>query len=248
MSNKSRAYSWLKWSVLCALILCGMLLFLEQAASAGHVSGFTQPPAVIHQAGPLLGITPTPTMPTPTNTPVPPTPIPTRPVDESANPVIVKRVEPTEASPGGEVKFIIEVTNTGQQAAVDVVVTDEISEYLEILEVTTTQGSVTVDGQTVTVYVGVVGPDFVVEIIIRTRLRKDVRMPLTLENVAFLDSPNGGGGKPSTPITITIPNPILPVTGKSGLVWPLWVILSLSLLLCGLWLGLRRDTQHNRLG
>ena len=249
MSRESRTYSGLKqksWLALCALLLLfGWLLFQEQDASAASSCGAIDLPEVIQQTGPLLGFTPTPT-PTPTSTPtVHPTPTPITPV--KAEPVIVKRGEPSEAYPGEEVRFIIEVTNEGQHAAVDVVVTDEVSEYLEILEVTTTQGSTAINGQVVTVDVGVVGPGFVVEIVIRTRLRLDVPAPLTLTNVAVLDSPNGGGST-STPMTITVPEPLLPVTGQGAFLWPWSALLGVSLLSCGLWLGIRREAQHNRLG
>lgn len=182
-------------------------------------------------AGPLLGITPTftaaatptntatttptPTsiataMPTPTKTPAvaPPAEI------TKADPVITKRGEPSQAHPGEDVIFTIEVTNQGQRAAVDVVVTDDISPYLEIIEATTSQGTVKVEGQKVTADVGTVGPAFVVTIIIHTRVRADAPVPLSVSNIAILDSPNGGN-RSSPPVIVTIPGPLLPVTGWS---------------------------------
>jgi uncharacterized repeat protein (TIGR01451 family) len=169
------------------------------------------------EAAPALGLTPTSTStstrvsvetPTPTR---PPTSTP-KPKDDAPDLVIVKRGEPTEVFPGEEVTFTLEVTNRGQESAVGVVVTDEISEYLEILEVTTTQGTVTIEGQTVTVEVGVVGPDFVVEIVIRTRVRDDTPAPLEIENVAVLSSPNGGD-RISQTIILKV-SQVLPVTGR----------------------------------
>jgi uncharacterized repeat protein (TIGR01451 family) len=76
---------------------------------------------------------------------VPPPSTPTK--EKKPDLVITKRGEPTEALPGEEVTFTLEVTNRGQAAAVDVVVTDDISPYLEILEVTTTQGTVTIESR-----------------------------------------------------------------------------------------------------
>jgi len=128
---------------------------------------------------------------------VPPTSTPTK--EEKPDLVIIKRGQPTQALPGEEVTFTLEVTNRGNAAAVDVVVTDEISPYLEILEVTTTQGTVTIEGQRITVYVGVVGPGFVVEIVIRTRVREDVPLPSTIEN---------------PPVVIEIP--LLPPSGEGA--------------------------------
>jgi uncharacterized repeat protein (TIGR01451 family) len=143
---------------------------------------------------------PTSTPAPPTSTPVPPTSTPES--EKKPDLVITKRGEPTQARPGEEVTFTLEVTNRGQAAAVDVVVTDDISPYLEILEVTTTQGTVTIEGQRITVHVGVVGPGFVVEIFIRTRVREDVPLPSTIEN---------------PPVIIDVP--LLPPTGEGASPW-----------------------------
>ncbi|MBN1583012.1 MAG: DUF11 domain-containing protein [Anaerolineae bacterium] len=216
-----------------ALLLLGGLFLQAQAVRAA-------PPSA-----PLLGFTPTST-PAPTNTPFHTESTPTPQIGK-ADPAITKRGDPSSAYPGEEVTFTIEVTNNGQYAAVDVVVTDEVSEYFDILEVTTTQGTVTVDGQVVTVQVGIVGPGFVVEIVIQTRLQQDAPAPLRLENVAVLNSPNGGNDS-SPPVTITIPDPLLPVTGQQALSWLGWVPLGLGLLAIGLWYAIRKEARHNRLG
>lgn len=190
---------------------------------------------------PLLGITPTATptvMPTPT--PLPPLPTST-PQIGVADPVITKHGEPEEALPGEEVTFTLEVTNQGQQSAWGVVVTDVIAEYLEILEVTTTQGTVTIEGQTVKVEIGVVGPGFVVEIVISTRVREDTPAPLDVENAALLTSPNGGD-RTMLPVTIHIPGPLLPPTGKVTIPCLAWAILGSGLAALGAGLGSR--TAH----
>ena len=198
-------------------------------------------PSMSSEAAPALGITPTAT---PTVTPTPtarPTVRPTQtPIPPSGEPdlVIVKRGDPLEALPGEEVTFTLEVTNQGQAAAVDVVVTDDVPQYLEILEVTTTQGTVTIEGQTVTVEVGVVGPGFVVEIVIRTRLREDTPAPLNLENVAVLVSANAGQ-RTSLPVIIYVPG-LLPVTGRLLALWLAYVILGGGLAALGIRLGKRK--------
>ena len=195
-------------------------------------------PSMSSEAAPALGITP---IATPTVTPTPtarPTVRPTQtPIPPSGEPdlVIVKRGDPLEALPGEEVTFTLEVTNQGQAAAVGVVVTDDVPQYLEILEVTTTQGTVTIEGQTVTVEVGVVGPGFVVEIVIRTRLREDTPGPLDLENVAVLVSPNAGQ-RISLPVIIHVPG-LLPVTGRLLASWLAYVILGGGLAALGIRLG-----------
>ena len=224
MSSRPRSFSLMWLMVVTALFL--LLAFLW--------------PNVASEAAPALGITPTytPTVtPTPTLTATPtssvtPPPTPT-PRPGAPDLAIAKRGEPPEVSPGEEVTFTLEVTNRGTESAVGVVVTDEVSEYLEILEVTTTQGAVTVDGQKVTVDVGVVGPGFTVEIVIRTRVREDAPAPLEMENVALLTSPNGGD-RISQTVTIKVPR-LLPVTGKLPPAWltPVLVGILVTLALVG---------------
>ena len=207
-------------------ILALLLILLLQNLSAEAAS----PPVV------LLGITPTPT---PTVTPTP-LPTPTSPPETSiSDPVITKRGEPEDALPGEEVVFTLEVTNQGQEPAIDVVVTDVIPEFLEVLEVTTTQGTVTIEGQTVTVDIGVVGPGFVVQIVIRTRVREDAPVPLNMENVASLDSSNSDR-RTSPPVVITVPGPLLPPTGQPSVAWLTYILIGGGGGLLALSEGLRR--------
>jgi uncharacterized repeat protein (TIGR01451 family) len=159
---------------IAAIIVVIWLVMLLQAMSAAAA-----PPG-----GPLAGITVTHT---PTITPT----ITVTPTDDDGperdpKPVITKRAEPTEARPGDEVIWIIDVTNTGNEAMIEVVVTDEVPDVLEILGATTSQGWVTVQGQRVIAEIGTVGPDFWVHIHIRTRVRPDTP-PQTVENVAILN-------------------------------------------------------------
>jgi len=152
--------------------------------------------------------------------------------DTVPDPALIKRGEPSEALPGEEVTYTLEVTNRGNESAVGVTVTDELSEYLEILNVTTTQGTVTIEGQTVTVDVGVVGPDFVVEIVIRARVREDAPSPLELENVARLNSHNGGP-RTSQMVTVTVFRP-LPLTGGLPASWLTFVLVGGGLVAAGI--------------
>jgi uncharacterized repeat protein (TIGR01451 family) len=236
MCKDSDIRTWRRWLTLIVLFLAGWLLVQSQIVRAA-------PPAA-----PLLGITPTftPTI-TPTFTPVVPTstPIPT-PDPTRVDPAITKRGDPSEAYPGEEVTFIIEVTNNGPHAAVDVVVTDEVPEYFDILSATTSQGTVTVDGQTIIADIGTVGPGFVVEIVIHTRLQQDAPAPLSLENVASLNSPNGGSVI-SNPVIITILDPLLPVTGGTSPSWLAGTVLGVGLIILGLWLGIREKAPHSGL-
>lgn len=234
----------LTWSISVAA-----LLFL--AVLAGQdVQAQTSPPQSTRA---LLGVTPTPTFtvtPTsiPTSTP-PPTATPA-PEDSDrsdithVDPVIVKHGDPSDALPGEAVDFSLQVSNQGQDAAVDVVVTDEVPEQFEILSVETTQGTVAVQGQTVTVDIGTVGQGFVVDIVIRTRVREDVDTPVQVENLAILTAANSGERTASDVITIL--DMSLPITGFSDASVMTLVIAAAGvalLVLFGLWEGspLRRD-------
>jgi uncharacterized repeat protein (TIGR01451 family) len=200
--SRSRAFLWWIPSIVLTLLL------VSQGIAVGAA-----PVAV-----PLLGLTPTPTF-TPTEIPTPTTtPGPTRKAPPGdPDPVIIKQVDPAEVTPGDEVTWTIWVTNEGQKAAIGVVVTDEVPEYLEILEVTTTQGTVTVEGQRVTVEVGVVGPGFDVEIVIRTLVRPDTPAPLTLENLAVLRCDNCNDQEARA--ILRIKGPLMPTTGGLSTWW-----------------------------
>jgi len=224
MSSKPRSFSLIWLMVATILFLSLAFLWPNVPSEAAPALGFTPTSTSTVTPTPTLTVTPTSSL-----TP-PPTPTPRPGAPDLA---IAKRGEPPEVSPGEEVAFTIEVTNRGAESAVGVVVTDEVSEYLEILEVTTTQGSVTIDGQKVTVDVGVVGPDFTVEIVIRARVREDAPAPLEMENVALLTSPNGGD-RISQTVTIKVPR-LLPVTGQLPPPWltPLLVGILVTLALVG---------------
>jgi uncharacterized repeat protein (TIGR01451 family) len=220
-----------RWTGL-ALPLLALMLFVPSLYVAAD------PPS-----RPLAGFTPTPAAAMPT--PLPgqqPTPVP---APKDIDLVITKRADRTEAQPGQEATFVIEAINRGERAAVDVVITDVLSEYLEVVQVTTSQGTVTITGQKVKVDVGVLGPGFVVEILIQVRLRDDLPVPQRIENVAHLDSPNGGE-RLSLPITISVPGPLVPETGGSRTLWPASVWVGLLLLSAGL-IHLRLTWQHARL-
>ena len=158
-------------------------------------------------------------MPVPVDTPTP---------GPAPDLIIEKRADPVETYPGGTVTFVIAVTNRGDVAAVDVVVTDTLNEYLEILGVMTGQGTVSISGQTVRVDLGVVGPGFTAEIIIRVRVREDVPVPSDIENVAVVRSPNADD-RSSTPVTVRVPTVLtLPEAGRVA-----WGTLGLLLIVAG---------------
>jgi uncharacterized repeat protein (TIGR01451 family) len=191
---------------------------------------------------PLLGITPTPTSthtPTPTVTPTPTsTPPSKKPPPNECELVITKRVEPTEVRPGDEVLFTIEVTNQKHTGAVNTQVIDEISEYLEILDVDTSQGTWRQEGQKIIVDIGVIGQDYVVTIRIYTRVRDDAPTPLSLENLASARSDNCNDPKALALLRL-VGEPGLPVTGGFSTWWLLAAILGTGLVAVSLALSRR---------
>ena len=231
--TRSPSLSGQRW-LACAAVVLASILFLQALSAEAAPS-----------AMPGLGFTVTPTYThTPTSTPTIPPPTPTTEKEvEHADPAIVKWGDPEEALPGEEVTFTIQATNKGKRAAVGVVIVDVLSEYLEILEVTTTQGTVTVEGQKVTIDVGVIGPGFVVEAVIRTRVRMDTPTPLEIENLAVLKSPNSGE-RISPPAIISILPPVLPKTGRPEIPWVSYAMLSGILALFAVYACKCHFTRH----
>lgn len=220
--SKSKVFVQWKAVGIAAAVLLGLLMISHGMKAAAA------PPMA-----PVAGITVTPT-PTVTLTPTPP--VTPEPEPKYTDPVILKSADPEEARPGEEVSFTLRVFNQGNIAAVDVVVTDDIPAYLEIIEVTTTQGVITIDGQRITVKVGTIGPEFEVQIVIRARVRPETPAPLTLENVAILACPNCHDRWARTEIEIIGPD--LPVTGGLSTWWMVAACLGTGLV--GLSLALSR--------
>jgi uncharacterized repeat protein (TIGR01451 family) len=85
---------------------------------------------------------------------------------------IEKSVHPAEITVGQEALFTIIVSNTSLDATGDVEVTDEIDPSLEILSIQTSKGSISRNGQLVTVDVGTMDPNETVVITIRVLARE----------------------------------------------------------------------------
>ncbi len=120
-----------------------------------------------------------------------------------ADPVVTKRSSVQQAAIGDVVIFTLEVFNRGTVAAENVVVTDEIHEALDILEVTTTRGTVSVVGNTVEVTIGTLNPSETVTITIRTRVSQRAVAGTTIPNVALV-SATGIGSRPSNRVEVVI--------------------------------------------
>jgi uncharacterized repeat protein (TIGR01451 family) len=196
-------------------------------------------------AAPRAGFTPTAEPPTRTPTPanptatpgVPPTKTP-RPRTGIADPAITKSVDIGDARVGDEVVFSITATNLGTITADDVVVTDPIPDYMDVIEATTTKGNVSSEGRTVIVTIGPIAPGEEVSIRIRVRINERAQPPGARNTVSLTSSspdanPNNNSAEATfnivaqatatptadplaTPTATPLPPVTLPATGAAG--------------------------------
>ena len=163
-------------------------------------------------AAPLAAITGTPTEQstrTPTSTPgtgnPTATPTPRRNKPGIGDPLVTKSVNVGEARIGDEVTFTIKVTNRGDDTANDIVVTDPIPDYMDVIEATTTRGNVSSSGRTVIVNVGSVAPGEEVTIRIRVRINERAQPPVGRNGVSITtSSPGDDPGNNSSEVTFGI--------------------------------------------
>ncbi|HEU4328249.1 MAG TPA: LPXTG cell wall anchor domain-containing protein [Roseiflexaceae bacterium] len=140
----------------------------------------TDPPTATPTA--LSTATATAVPPPPTATP---TAAPTRaPQPRSANPAVSKQADSAEAGPGNTITFSIVVTNREDSDAEDVVVTDTLADYFELISATSSRGEVSVSGQTITVVLGSVPSGD--EVLISVRVRVAEQAPEELSNSVSL--------------------------------------------------------------
>lgn len=226
-------------------------------------------------AAPLAAVTGTPTEPpTPTSTPqasptatpeIVPTATPTAtpqpnrpPSSDIADPLITKAASVAEARIGDEVTFTLRVTNNGDATAHDVVVTDPLPDYLDLIEVTASRGDVATSGRTVTVTIGTVGPDEEITIQIRTRVNDQAQPPAGRNGTTLTTSSPGDDpannfsevsfgivaqptAAPTEPPTATPEPPVeLPRTGEGRPGSPAPLVAALGLLAIALSLLARR--------
>ena len=231
--SKSRLFlRWLSFLV-PSLVILGLLAIL------GDIEAAAAP-----FSAPVLGITPTftPTAtPTATSTPTP-TATPTSVSRSPCDPIISKRAEPAEVRPGDEVLFTIHVTNRGQTAAINTYVIDDLPGYLEVLDVHTSQGTWRQEGQKIIVEIGVIGQDYVVEILIYARVRADAPAPLSVENMATVRSDNCPEPSAWALLQIVGDPGRLPVTGGQSTWWLLAAVLGTGLVAVSLALSRRTET------
>ncbi len=139
------------------------------AVEAGLPTTTPVPPTAISPTQvPATPVPPTAVLPTPIPaTPLPPTEVPRRstatPEVPTATPVpttdphhpqlaILKSVSPSQVQVGERATFTLHVTNLGDAPATDVVITDEVPQQLEIVDLKSSKGDIIAQGQRVTAY------------------------------------------------------------------------------------------------
>jgi uncharacterized repeat protein (TIGR01451 family) len=188
-----------------ALLVSGVALLLLAWAPGGVPIAYAAPLAALTPTAepptrtPMPGGTPVPTLPPrptvpPTDTPGPtntPKPRPTRePNTERADPAVTKAANPSEARIGDIVDFTITVTNHGGETADDVVVTDVLPDFLDVVDSNTSKGTIATSGRTVVITIGEVAPNEVVTIHIRAQVNAQARPPGGRNSVTLTASNN----------------------------------------------------------
>jgi uncharacterized repeat protein (TIGR01451 family) len=152
------------------------------------------------------------------------------------DPRVIKTAEPSSGRPGDTVVFSIIVRNDSSLPATNVEVNDDVPGVFEITGATVSQGTVTVNGQTVHAVIGTVEPGQEVVVRITTVIRADA-MPGQVDNVALLttDTPGDDPSNNTSTATVTIVGrpATLPRTGGTGQ-RDLPILLALLALLVGL--------------
>lgn len=165
-----------------------------------------------------------------------------------ADPQISKTGVPGCCYPGDPVEWTIIVTNIGTAPAANVLISDTLPAYLELREVTTSKGTVTIRGNHFEVFIGYVYPGEIVTIVVYTVVLEGVPDGTVVVNTAYLIS-DQGNRQASADVLIKEPGgcgtpQILPPTGsptvEPGSGTSLWLLLAgLALLLLGIVLSLR---------
>ena len=115
--------------------------------------------------------------------------------------MVVKTVDQPAANVGDLIGFSLNVTNQGDATADNVVVTDVLPDYLDLLDVTTSQGTYTVNGKTIVVNVGSIKPGATV--LIRIRAYVNNKAPDTGINTASLTTSSSDKNPNNNTSTVT---------------------------------------------
>lgn len=162
---------------------------------------------------------------------------------EVADPAIVKTVDRTTVQVGDEVVFTLTVTNLGNSTASDVVVEDTLPPFLAITGISSSRGDYSVNGATVRVFIGDLGPQETVTITIRARVTDAATPPANINTATVVsssptDDPNNNSSSVEVnvvaPAPTAVPPPAsLPVTSAPGNAAAPWLIGIGMLLIAG---------------
>lgn len=132
------------------------------------------------------------------------------------DPFITKNAFPPFAIPGEAVTFIFYVSNPGNVPADNVVAIDPIPAEVEILGVTQTAGTTTVNGQDVIFSINQLLPNETITVTIETRVRDNVATPFVIVNEVCMNADNMPSQRCDTATVISVTT--LPSTGET----PIW--------------------------
>lgn len=186
---------------------------------------------------------------TPTLTPIvfpftPNAPTPGAPGTQTPpNTSISKTVNPPFAGPGETVTWTITAGNPGPQTLTNVRVVDTLPAQFEVLSVSTTLGTGSVNGQTVTVNIPTLAVNATAVITVRSRIRTSAQPPYLLENNACMTSAQVSAAACAKATVSSAAG--LPATGESP--WSGWrmpVVLAAGLLLLTAFAMLKRPARR----
>ncbi len=108
-----------------------------------------------------------------------------------ADPQLSKTGLPSCCEPGDEVVYTIVATNVGTAPATNVIISDTIPAELALQDVTTSKGTVTIQGNYFEVRVGVIDPGEIVTVVARASVLEGARDGAIVTNTADLRSDQG---------------------------------------------------------
>lgn len=168
---------------------------------------------------------------------------PTPTIDPISSPLtLVKSVTPNNGVPNEELTYTILIRNNQSAEQTNVVFSDRILDFLEIVSVSSTKGAATVNGQDVRVDIGTLAPGETATVTIVARIRQSALNGDTGVNIAHAISDQSSSSD-SNPVAISVgqrPPADLPNTGSGGAPNPWLIALGFSFLAGGGLLAFRR--------
>ncbi len=125
---------------------------------------------------------------------------------------VTKTVNPSNGLPNDLLTFSIQVRNNDGLPQTDVVFTDRILDFLEIVSVSSTKGTASFSGQDARVEIGTLEVGETVTVTIVTRIRPSAQSGDSGVNIASV-STNSGSGGPGTVVTSS--NPVAISVGQA---------------------------------